>query len=296
MTGLARHWALVAALLCGVLAWQPVFTAPAQQFNAEVLTSSLRVYAVLRGINAAVSVAKETEVGVQFVGSVTTQPAMVLDPIDETVGRVADAVFALAAASGVLSVALNPLAQMGAFLACLGFVALWTSGANLPLVPPVAVAALHRTGRALAGLGLVLALALPLGYGVGGSLGSWWTDDAWDAAQTRLSGQADQLVSAVEEATSPPDEPAQAAADTEMADPSFMSRLKDRFGSAGDAAAGAAGAISDAVPDMDSLQQRGGEIVESSLTLIAIYVFRLLVLPAVLLWVVFVLTRRLLTN
>lgn len=296
MKGLARHWTLIAAVLCALLAWQPVFTVPAERFNAEVLSSSLRVYAVLRGINAAVSVAKETEVGVQFVGSVTTQPAMVLDPIDETVGRVADAVFALAAASGVLSVALDPLAQMGAILAGLGFGALWASRLKLALAPPTATAALYRTGRALAGLGLVLALALPLGYGFGGSLGTWWTNDAWDAAQTRLSGQADQLVAAVEEATAQPNGPAQGSEARETDPGSFLSRLRAGVRGAGDAAAGAAGAISDAVPDMDALQQRGGEIVESSLTLIAIYVFRLLVLPAVLLWVVFVLTRRLLAS
>ncbi|PWR01321.1 hypothetical protein DKT77_17305 [Meridianimarinicoccus roseus] len=294
MSGLLRrNWALPMALLCALLVWQPVFTAPAERFNSEVFGSALRVYAVLRGINAAISVAKETEVGVQFVGSLTTQPGMVLDPIDETVARVADAVFMLAAASGVLSVALDPLAQMGALLAGLGFLAVWAAGLAGVGIPPSVLGALRSGGRTLGGLGLVLALALPLGYGLGGRLGTFWTADAWHAAQARLSGEAQELVAAVEDAAEP--RPGKAGAERGPSDenPSFMERVLEGAVGAGDAAGDT---LRGAVPDLDYLQQRGGEIVESSLTLIAIYVFRLVVLPFVLFWLAFTLTRRVLAS
>lgn len=291
MTAAVRHSALAATLLCAVLAWQPIFTVPAERFNAEVFGSALRIYAILRGINAAISVAKETEVGVQFVGSMTTQPGMVLDPIDETVARVSEAVFLLAAGSGVLAVALVPLAQIGALLAGTGFFALWLAQSRLFAFLPLSLAGRYRAlqlGALLARLGLVLALALPLGYGVGGSLGTWWTSDTWEAAQTRLSGEAEDLVAAVEQAASPPPA-APDAGGTSGEDTSLLSRLMTGARQAGDAAGGA---IRDAVPDLQGMQERGGEIVESSLTLIAIYLFRLLVLPAILLWVVLAFARR----
>lgn len=290
MTGmLRRNWALGAALLCAMLVWQPVFTSPAERFNAEVFGSALQVYAVLRGINAAISVAKETEVGMQFVGSLTTQPGMILDPIDETVARVADVVFALAAASGVLTVALAPLAQMGALLAGVGFLAIWLACARPSRLPSGVRTAVHRSGRSSAVIGLSLALALPLGYGLGGSLGTWWTGTAWEDAQARLSGEAEELVAAVEEASAPPHQNAGSEPGNAAGNPSLFSRVWEGARGAG----GAVGeSISQAIPDMEVMQERGGEIVESSLMLIAIYIFRLLVLPLVLLWLAFSLVRR----
>lgn len=287
MTGMRRHWTLVTGLLCALLVWQPVFVTPAARFNDEVMVSAVKVYAILRGINAAISVAKETEIGVQFVGSVTTQPGMVLDPIDETVGRVADAVFMLAAASGVLSIAFAPLAQIGAGLAALGFLALWLAG----LRPEVA-RRVGSVGKTLAGFGLVLALALPLGYGIGGRLGAAWTESARVEAQDRLNGTAEDLSEAVDAAQANVTQQAEnAGPDTPGADASLWSRVWDGVSDAGGAASDA---VREAVPDMDAVQVRGGEILQSSLTLIAIYVFRLLVLPFVLLWGGLLLARRVL--
>ena len=285
MTRALRHWHLVAVLVLALLAWQPVVTAPAERFNADVLSSAVKVYAILRGINAAISVAKETEIGLQLVGSVTTQPAMVLDPIDETVARVADAVFALAAASGVLALALTPVAQIGAVIAALGVAMMWGAG-----IRPASLGRLNGAGRSFAGFGLVLCLAVPLVYGLGGQLGVAWTDEARIEAQQMLNGSAESLSSAVEQAQAivdgaeaAPGRPADAA--------SIWSQIIDGARAAGDTMGAS---VRDAVPTMEAVQDRGGEILESSIRLIAIYAFQLIVLPLVLLWGLFILARRML--
>ncbi|MEM8957497.1 MAG: hypothetical protein AAGC86_06740 [Pseudomonadota bacterium] len=300
-----RHWPLAAALLCAVLVWKPIFVGAAEHYNAEVFGSAIRVYAVLRGINAALSVAKETEIGVGLVGSITAQPAMVLDTIDETVARVSDLVFVLAAVSGMLEIAFAPLAQLGAAAVALGFALLY-----LPLIVPAAASALSGVGRALTGFGLTLALALPLGYGIGGQLGAFWTEDLRAEAERTLQGSADTIEAAID--TTQNTQPQETPADPQVQSPgeteegwlgSLVTPMLEGYdqarGAAADALAGVAAgvgsagqAVSDAVPDMASVQARGGEIFESSLTLVAIYGFRLLVLPLVLLWVLTALARR----
>ena len=300
-----RHWPRAAALLCAILVWKPVFIGAAEHYNAEVFGSAIRVYAVLRGINAALSVAKETEIGVGLVGSITAQPAMVLDPIDETVARVSDLVFVLAATSGMLEIAVAPLAQLGAVAAAIGFGLLY-----LPVIAPAAAGVVSGLGRTLAGFGLMLALALPLGYGFGGQLGAYWTEDLRAEAERTLQGSADTIEAAIETVPSTPpaeiaDRPAGPPRD-EAQDGwlgSLVSPMLDGYdqarGAAADAFAGVAAgvgsagqAVSDAVPDIAAVQARGSEIFESSLTLVAIYVFRLFVLPLVLLWILTALARR----
>ncbi|MEM1362009.1 MAG: hypothetical protein AAGF94_09875 [Pseudomonadota bacterium] len=269
--------------MCATLAWQPIFTASAERYNEEVLSSAVRVYAILRGINAALSLAKETEIGVQLVGSVTTQPAMVLDPIDETVARVSDVVFLLAAASGILKLAFVPMAQLGAGLAALGFLMLYA-------VRLGAVSIVLALGRSFVLFGLLLALALPVGYGLGGRLGVFWTETPLAEAQAMLDGSAEEISNAVGEAQAlATQHRASNQGVDDAADASLWGRVWDNARMAGDAASSA---VRDAVPDMDDVQKRGSEILESSLTLVAIYAFRLLVLPFVLLWIFGLLIRR----
>jgi len=282
MQGRWRHWPLIAALLCAALIWQPIFTSVAARYNDEVLSSAIRVYAVLRGINAVLSVAKETEVGVQLVGTVTTQPAMILDPVDETVARVSDAVFALAAASGVLKIAFVPVAQLGAGIAAVGFLLLY--------LPVLGIRGLPGSfGRGLALFGLILSLALPLGYALGGKLGHFWTESTRAEAQAQLDGSADEITAAVTEAQQQVER--QQGAEPDPRDASTFSSIIDRLRDTRDAAGQA---VSDAVPEMADVQQRGGEIFEASLTLVAIFVFRLIVLPLILLWALGILARRIL--
>ncbi|MCV6598795.1 MAG: hypothetical protein OIF40_17165 [Mangrovicoccus sp.] len=282
MAGRWRHWPLIAALFCAVLIWQPIFTANAARYNDEVLSSAIRVYAVLRGINAVLSVAKETEVGVQLVGTVTTQPAMILDPVDETVARVSDAVFALAAASGVLKIAFAPMAQLGAGIALLGFVLLYLPVLGIRGLPA-------GFGRGLALFGLILSLALPLGYGPGGRLGHFWTESAREEAQAQLDGSAHEITAAVSEAQQQVER--QKGGEADPKDASSIAGILDRLRDTRDAAGQA---VSDAVPEIADVQQRGGEIFEASLTLVAIFVFRLIVLPLILLWALGILARRIL--
>lgn len=273
---LARNWPLAAALACAVLVIQPVFAGPALRYNDDVFRSAVAVFAILRSINAALSVAKETEVGFEFVGSVTAQPGMVLDPIDETVARVADAIFVLMVSSGVLKFALAPLAQIGAAAACIGFALLQASRADF------GPAALTRAGRGLAAGGLIFALALPLGYGIGGQAAAWWTAAPLTEAQQSLQGSADGIEAAVESVA------AGAAAEAEAAgEGGWFGWLSGPLEATGDA-------VRDSMPDMGKVQERGGEILVNSVQIIAIYALRLIVLPLLLIWAMVALARRIL--
>lgn len=299
MAAAARYWPLAGAAVCLVLVVFPILAAPAIGYNDSVFKNALAVFAVLRTINAALSVLKETEVGLAYVGSVTTQPAMILDPIDETVARVADAVFVLAVMSGVLTFAFTPLSRLGAGLACAGFLLMgaarhWPRGRRF-----------ERLGRSLAAMGLVFALALPVGYGLGGWLGQIWTEDALSGAYDELSGSAEILSATaqraagapVAEAPAPRAEPA--PEDVRQFGGSLMAPLLEGYDRARAAVDGMTGqvaragsALREAVPDMAKVQARGGEILESSLTIVAIYTFRLVLLPLALLWLVWAVAGR----
>lgn len=268
---LQKHWPLVGIGVCALLALWPFLTAPALRYNEEVFRSAVAVFAILRSINAGLSVAKETEVGFEFFGSLTAQPGMVLDPIDETVARVADVIFLLMVSSGVLKFAFAPVAQIGALAGCLGFALIQATRMGY------CHQALGRAGRTLAAGGLVFALALPLGYSIGGQLAAWWTNAPLELAQESLQGSADDIEAAVEAAAS--------GEQGEAPQGGFVDSLLAPLEATGNK-------MRDSMPDMSSVQERGSEILENSVQIIAIYALRLIVLPLLMMWGMAVLVRR----
>jgi long-subunit fatty acid transport protein len=126
MTALRRH--LLAALLglvclLGLFQLNPA-VGFAERVNRDVALASTAVYVSLRAINAALSVAQEIELGGSLGVSASAQPMKVLEPVDDTVERVAAVVFGVAVLSGLLSVALAPVATLGAGLALVGLAGL----------------------------------------------------------------------------------------------------------------------------------------------------------------------------
>ncbi|ROR32382.1 hypothetical protein [Inmirania thermothiophila] len=91
---------------------------------------ALAAFAVARGINAAISVIQETEIGLSLGINITTEPGQALDPVNDLVER-----FSLAALAGAAV-----LAVLRLLLALFG--------------DPVLVAALWVAGGAAAGLAL----------------------------------------------------------------------------------------------------------------------------------------------
>jgi len=302
-----RHWRLAAALLLALLALTgPPGLGAAERQSERVLASAAVAYASLRAINAGLSVAKETSIGVEVLGSVEGKPAMVLDPVDETVARISSAVFALAAASALLALGLAPAAQAGAWLAAAALAGLWAAERPRLAAPP----ALTRALRAAALFGVVFAVVLPVGYATGGWLGERATAARLDRALATLAQQeaeVDREITALaEEAGAPPPDLAEPPAppprdgEGEVMDRIFgnVSDLAQSVTSAGeglvDRVRRQMESARERVPRMETVQARGAAIAHSGLDIIAVYMLRLVVFPVLTLGLLWVVLRALL--
>ena len=137
MTILRRSlgWLLLCATAILLAIANPLADAAAG-FNREVTIGSTALYGTLRVMNSVMSVAKDADVtGGVGVASVTASPGQLLQPVTNTIDRMAELLFWLAILSGVLAALFLPVAKVAAIgLACLAalgaVVAL--SGRSLP--------------------------------------------------------------------------------------------------------------------------------------------------------------------
>lgn len=281
-------WAALAMLAMAI--WQPPLLGAAERQNNAVLASAVAAYAVLRTINAAVSTAKETTVGVGLVGSLQAKPAMVLDPIDDTVRRVADVMFVVAAVSGLLAVGMVHVCKVGACLAAAGLGGLYLAGRW-----PGIAGGWQGTSRSLAVLGVVLGLLLPMGYGVGGMIGHAMTEERLKIAMVRLQASETDIGAETEELTR-----RRSVSDTADVLPSedktgVMDGTLRWLGAGVTAAQDSVGGFVDrvwsGVPEINAIAARGEDILESSVEIMAVYALRLLVFPVLSLFVLYLLAR-----
>lgn len=129
----------------------------AAQGHAETVAAvSAATYVSLRALNAFLSTAQEIELGGSLVVSGSAQPLKALEPIDDTIERIAGLIFALMAVAGVLAVAMGPVGGIGWAMAALAAL-LW-------LVPPARLSGSRALARRMASYGLFLGLALPLAF------------------------------------------------------------------------------------------------------------------------------------
>ncbi|MDF1729396.1 MAG: hypothetical protein P1U53_16770 [Sulfitobacter sp.] len=152
---LRRIIALLGAALCVALSLYVArssddpLTRTAQSYAADMAAKSAATYVTLRTLNAVLSTAQELEVGVSFIASGTAQPLKVLEPVDDTVERIAGLVFGVMVATGVLAVALGPVSALGLALLALALLL----AAFFPE---------RRMARPLGWYGLFFGLALPV--------------------------------------------------------------------------------------------------------------------------------------
>ena len=262
---------LVALLLVAATFFQPPFVGSAERHSSDVAESAALAYAALRVINATLSTAKEAEVSVPIVGGLGAKPGMILDPIDETVARVSDVLFLLMAVTAVLKFAIGPIATLGAATSAAGFV-----GLSLVRCFPRLESARVLAQR-LAVLGLVLALVLPASFAAGGWFGREITQDRLDAAyQTlRAAGGEDDLAA---------DPAAAGGASSGASWWNFWSETGEADRAEGEGQ-GWLGAI-------EELAGRAETILTSSLDIIAIYLMRLFVFPALVLVILTIVVRQ----
>ena len=233
------------------------------------------VYVSLRIINAALSAAQEVEVGASVGAQANMQPLKVLEPVDDTVERVADVVFAVAIGAAVATVGLMPVAALGAALLGVGALGL-AAGLLVPGLPARPRAVARQAVRTGAAVALVLPLVVVLGLIIGDRV------TAASAAEARavLDGVAREAQMLIGQAE--PDPEALAA---EAGGGSFFARVFDSVSAAGETVSAYREAAA-------VFRSEATALFEATLTLIGIFVLRSLLLPILLFWGVLALLRR----
>jgi hypothetical protein len=163
----------------------------------DVAVASLATYGSLRVLNAALSMAEEVEVGGAFFVSGSFQPLRWLEPIDDTVERVASIVFGLAVVASVLSFSMVPVAAVGLLL--LAMALFGRLSCELAVGWNAVPERLRRLCGGAGALGFVLALGLPLAFMIGFAGGERLTRDEWREAQATISGIAEPSTVLVDE-------------------------------------------------------------------------------------------------
>lgn len=246
--------------------------APAVGAAQEIAVATASVYVSLRVINAALSAAQEVEVGASIGAQASLQPLKVLEPVDDTVERVATAVFLVAAGAALVVVGLEPVAAIGLVVLGLGLIGFGC--ARVVGHGSVAAASLRAVR-----LGAALGLVLPLVFAGGVWLGERATAPQWDTAMAQLAdvtGEARVLIGAGEDGLLE-----EAGTEPVGMFSGFLSAIT-----------GASDAVQGYVAAAGVFTQQADALFNATLTIIGIFVLRTLVLPAVLLWSVMALLRR----
>lgn len=221
-------------------------TQTAQNYAADVATKAAGTYVLLRTLNAVLSTAQEVEVGVSFIASGNAQPLKVLEPLDDTIERIASLVFGVTVVTGVLAVALGPVSAVGLTMLALALL----------------VAALSKRrgiARRLGWYGAFLGLALPVGLTMSAPLAGVLTE------ATLVRNQA--LVSEITQSVESTD----LQATEEIAD----------LG------------LNDYRRITASVWQRADELIGGLVAIFGVYVFRIFILPAMLIVGLFFAARTL---
>lgn len=226
--------------------------------SREIAQSATLVYISLRAVNAALSVSQEIEIGANIGASASAQPLKVLEPVDDTIERVAGVVFAIAALSWILSVAFQPVSVLG--FAALG-------GSLIALSVCWRWSGPARMAQRGAGLGIVLAVLLPLIYAGGVALGHIATESLQAEATERLDEVADEAKKLIGRAeTGATAEPGAG----------WVSGMIGTFGEVRDQVS----RFSDAA---DYYWTNADTVLNSAFVLIAVFVLRIIVMPLALL-------------
>lgn len=286
-----RHLLLIVlAGLSFLLALNPAgpVNAPAERAARDAAVASIGVYVALRSINAALSFAQEIEVGGSIGISANAQPLKFLEPIDDTVERVAAVVFSVSLFAATLSIGIGPVASLGFLVLSFGL-AIEVLREPLQRRAGGVAGPVCRAGSACVFTGAMLALAMPLSLALGNYLGEVVTDAKWQVAEAELreiSGFAQSLVGASE---------AEAAGGTQgerAEDAGWLDWLQGKLGAASEGLSGAVTRSDNYLEAAGYFVAHADELLGASLTLVSIFLLRTLVLPLAFLAVAVALLRQ----
>jgi hypothetical protein len=287
-------WLLVAAFAAAMFFVNPLADVAAR-FSREVTIGSGALYGTLRVVNSLMSVAKDADVtGGVGVASVTASPGQLLQPVTNTIDRMADLLFYLAIASGILSLVLVPVAKAASAVLAVGAGVIAILLLTTRAIPP----ALERVSRSVAVLGILGAVLLPTSYSLAFYAGNAITEDAWASATRvfhRMDAQYDPAVVEQQVEALKRNEPPVVAP---PADGAEEPGLLDRLGSAVDAsrsaltgtlgaASGLAQSVTSGVAENARIITDGvaisADLFSASIAIAVAYLVKLLVLPLLIL-------------
>lgn len=230
----------------------------AQGYAAAVSAASAATYVTLRTLNAALSTAQEIEVGASLGVSGTMQPGKMLEPVDDTIERIADVVFVLMLVTGVLAVAMGPVGAVGAAMIA-GASALWIIDRLVGARDVISL-----LSRRLVWYGGFFLLALPGAFVLTDLLADLLTGDVIVQQQVIIAEIADTV-----------------EVDPALAhDQGWWDRLTEGMSEV------------DRYRELASnIWLRADDLIASYLTLLSIYIFQIFVLPALLVGAFFVSVR-----
>ncbi|NND41483.1 MAG: hypothetical protein HKP35_12450 [Silicimonas sp.] len=226
--------------------------------SRQIAETATIAYVSLRAINAALSVAQEIEVGGSLGASASARPLKVLEPVDDTIERIAGAIFAIAALSWILSAAFGPVSLIGLVVLGLALLAS-TAPKSWPGVAPLAQAGVR--------LGLVFAVLLPLVFTAGASLGRIGTETLTNEALATLDTVAARARETVNN---------EIEADASGDDEAFLSGVRQSLSDAFGQVSGLAGAGRYYWDNADV-------VLDAGFKLIAAFLLQTLILPLVML-------------
>nr|CAD6601855.1 hypothetical protein RKHAN_00979 [Rhizobium sp. Khangiran2] len=296
-------WLLVALLAATMFFINPL-AETAAGFSREVTLGSGALYGTLRVANSLMSVAKDADVtGGVGVASVTASPGQLLQPVTNTIDRMADLLFYLAIASGILSLVLAPVAKVASAVLALGAGAIAILLFKARSVPP----ALDRFSRSAAAIGLLGAVLLPASYSLAFHAGNAITEEAWSEASAifqRMDAQyeataVESQVEALREGL-----PADGTAPPPVEDEGLLGRLgsavdasRSALSGTLDAASGLAQSVTGGVTANARIITEGlalsADLFTASIGIAVAYLVKLLVLPMLILGALIYLMRAL---
>jgi len=102
-----RSFCIALLLVCGVLLFVPLEGNIGSQLT-RMLSVTLSVYAVLRGLNAVISTAQGTELSIEPMGvGMTLTPGEILDPLNDLIEQVSTVLLFASASIGIQKIILN---------------------------------------------------------------------------------------------------------------------------------------------------------------------------------------------
>jgi hypothetical protein len=292
-----RRWLLSALVVSLALtSWSGVLDREADAYLDRAMTQAVTAFAIARGINAVLSVAKGSEVSVEPFGvGVSLAVGQILDPVDDLVERFSWVMLVAIVALGVqkLMLALGGTLAVNLFMTALAAVVLITVWRPLLLDTRISRGAMHLLIVTFVLRFVMVAVALASDAAHSGLVG-----ERVDHATEQLSVAESQLTRLAGDQ----DEDAEVALGSEVERAPWWTRLDELWEDAAVDPSAHPVDDTDEVSSwdprarLDALQQASRHAIDHLLSLAAAFITQTVVLPILFLWLALKLSGGLLRS